>query len=92
MLTNIYLNAVRSHVDTLYRRGRIDSLVYHDIGADEQTDPTLVAHRVYGRRDDVDVVMLCAGTNRIGEQLPLGRIYLPNAAILMQLKRQYLSE
>ena len=92
MNQNTYLNAVRAHVDTLYRRGRMDSLVHHDIGADEQNDPTLVAYRVYGRRDDVDVVMLCAGTNRIGEPLPLGRIYLPSAATLMQLKRQYLSE
>ena len=92
MNQNTYLNAVRAHVDTLYRRGRMDSLVRHDIGADEQNDPTLVAYRVYGRRDAVDVVMLCAGTNRIGEPLPLGRIYLPSAATLMQLKRQYLSE
>ena len=92
MNQNIYLNAVRAHVDTLYRRGRTDSLVYHDVGADEQTDPTLVAVRVYGRRDDVDVIMLCAGTNRIGEPLPLKRIHLPTPASLMQLKRDYLSE
>ena len=92
MIKNTYHNAIRAHVDTLYRRGRTDSLIAYDIGADEQSDPTLIAWRAYRRRDDVDVVMLCAGTNRIGEPLPLGRIYLPSAATLMQLKRQYLSE
>ena len=42
MLTNIYLNAIRARVDTLYRRGRTDSLIAYDIGADEQSDLTLI--------------------------------------------------
>lgn len=91
MLTNIYLNAVRSHTDLLVRRARTDKLIVWDIGTDETHDPTLIAYRVYGNRDDVDVVMLCAGTNRIGEPLPNKRIYLPLPASLAQIKRTYAS-
>lgn len=87
MLNNTYLNAVRSHVDLLVRRGRTDKLIVWDVGADEVHDPTLIAYRVYGNRDDADIVMLCAGTNRIGEALPSKRIYLPLPASLAQLKR-----
>lgn len=89
MLTNIYLNAVRSHVDLLVRRGRTDKLIVWDIGTDETRDPTLIAYRAYGNRDNADVVMLCAGTNRIGEALPNKRIYLPLPASLAQIKRTY---
>ncbi|MBE0440601.1 MULTISPECIES: hypothetical protein [unclassified Psychrobacter] len=89
MLTNIYLNAVRSHVDLLVRRGRTDKLIIWDVGRDEIHDPTLIAYRAYGNRDNADVVMLCAGTNRVGEALPNRRIYLPLPASLAQIKRTY---
>lgn len=91
MLTNIYLNAVRSHVDLLVRRGRTDKLIIWDVGHDEIHDPTLIAYRAYGNRDNADVVMLCAGTNRVGEALPNRRIYLPLPASLAQIKRTYAS-
>lgn len=90
MLTNTYLNAVRSHVDLLVRRARTDKLIVWDIGRDETHDPTLIAYRVYGNRDDADVVMVCAGTNRIGEALPNRRIYLPLPVSLAQLKREHI--
>lgn len=88
-MQNIYHNAVRTHVDLLVRRARTDKLIVWDVGADEVHDPTLIAHRAYGSRDDADVVMLCAGTNRIGESLPNKRIYLPLPASLAQIKRTY---
>ena len=91
MIANIYLNAVRTQVDLLVRRGRLDKVVVWDVGTDEVNDPTLIAYRVYGRRDDADVVMLCAGTNRIGEPLPRRRIYLPLPVVLADIKRQHLS-
>lgn len=89
MLTNTYLNAVRSEVDLLVRRSRTDKLIVWDVGADEVHDPTLIAYRVYGSRDAADVVMLCAGTNRIGEPLPKRTIYLPLPASLAQIKRAH---
>ena len=42
MIKNTYHNAIRARVDTLYRRGRTDSLIAYDIGADEQSDLTLI--------------------------------------------------
>lgn len=92
MITNIYLNAVRSHVDLLVRRARTDKLIVWDIGNDEVNDPTLIAYRVYGDRDNADIVMLCAGTNRIGEALPKRRIYLPLPLSLAEIKRQFAKE
>ena len=92
MLNNIYLNAVRTHVDLLVRRSRTDKLIVWDIGTDEVHDPSLVAYRAYGNRDHADVVMLCAGTNRIGEPLPRRTIFLPLSANLAQLKREHMSK
>ena len=91
-MKNIYLNAVRTHVDLLVRRARTDKLIVWDIGHDEEHDPTLIAHRVYANRDDADVVMLCAGTNRIGEALPRRTIFLPAPASLAALKREHLND
>lgn len=89
-MQNIYLNAVRTHVDLLVRRERTDKLLVWEIRTDEIRDPTLIASRAYGNRDDVDVVMLCAGTNRIGEPMPRRTLFLPLAANLAGLKRQHL--
>ena len=89
MIANTYLNAVRAHVDLLVRRGRYDMLVAHDVGTDETRDATLAAYRVYGSRDDADIIMLCAGTNRVGEPLPNRRIYLPLPINLVQIKRAH---
>jgi len=89
MLTNSYLNAIRNHVDVLKRRGRIDKLIVWEVTNDEVYDPTLIAMRVYGNRDDVDVIMLCAGTNRIGEAIPKRDIYLPLPISLMQIKNSH---
>lgn len=89
MLANIYLNDIRAHVDLLVRRGRVDKLVIWDIGSDEAFDPTLIAQRLYGNRDDADVVIMCAGNNRIGEKLPQQRIYLPAPITLAQIKRNH---
>lgn len=89
VIANIYLNAVRTHVDLLVRRARTDKLIVWDVGSDEKHDPTLIAQRVYGNRDDVDVVMLCAGTNRIGEALPMCTIFLPLPTNLAALKREH---
>jgi len=91
-MQNIYLNAVRTHVDLLVRRSRTDKLIVWDVGTDEINDPSLIAYRVYGDRDNADVVMLCAGTNRIGEPLLSRTIFLPLPANLVQLKRTRLSK
>ena len=91
-MKNIYLNAIRLHTDLLLRRGRTDKLIVWDVGTDEIHDPTLIAHRVYGNRDDADVVMMCAGTNRIGEALPRRTIFVPTPANLAALKREHLKD
>ena len=91
-MKNIYLNAVRMHVDLLVRRSRTDKLIVWDIGTDEVHDPSLVAYRAYGDRNNADVVMLCAGTNRIGQPLPRRTIFLPLPANLAQLKREHMSK
>ena len=87
MIANTYLNAVRTHVDLLVRRSRTDKLVIYDIGSDEVHDPTLISQRVYGSRDHTDIIMLCAGMNRIGEALSRHRIYLPAATTVMMLRK-----
>lgn len=89
MIANTYLNAVRSEVDLLVRRSRTDRLIVWDVGSDEVHDPTLIAYRAYGNRDDADIVMLCAGTNRIGEPLPERTIFLPLPTSLAMLKRAH---
>lgn len=91
MLTNSYYNAIRASVDLLVRRSRTDKLIVWDVGHDEIHDPTLIAYRAYGNRDYADIVMLCAGTNRIGEPLSKKRIYLPMVTTLAEFKRQYLN-
>lgn len=60
-----YHNQVRQLVDQAIRRGQTGELIRHQIGIDERHDPTLVAMRVYGNRQDYDVVMLMVGTNAI---------------------------
>lgn len=92
MITNSYLNAIRMQVDVLVRRKRFDKLVLWTVGSDETHDPTLIAQRVYGRRDAVDIVMLCAGTNRIGDAIPMRLIYLPLPVTVAQIKRKYLKQ
>lgn len=89
MIANTYLNAVRSEVDLLVRRSRTDRLIVWDVGSDEVHDPTLIAYRAYGNRGDADIVMLCAGTNRIGEPLPERTIFLPLPTSLAMLKRAH---
>lgn len=88
-MANTYYNAVRSHVDLLLSRGRTDKLIAWQAGSDEVHDPTLIAYRAYGGRDFADIVMTCAGTNRIGEPLPKHIIYLPLATSLIRLRQQY---
>lgn len=91
-ILNIYHNAIRDHVDLLYRRGRTDRLIAWEVGTDEIHDPTLIAFRAYKNRSYADVVMVCAGTNRIGEPLQRGIIFLPIARDLVAIKRKYLKE
>lgn len=89
---NIYHNAIRDHVDLLYRRGRTDRLIAWQVGNDEVHDPTLIAYRAYKNRNYADVVMVCAGTDRIGQPLPKDIIFLPAAVDLIAIKHKYLSE
>ena len=89
MISNSYHNAIRAHVDLLVRRERIDKLVVWLVGSDEKYDPTLIAHRVYGNRDFADIIMLCAGTNRISDPLPEKNIYLPLPRDLVQIRKRH---
>ncbi len=89
MIKNTYHNAIRSHVDLLLRRGRLDKLIKWQVGSDEIYDPTLIAYRAYGKRDYADIVITCAGTNRIGEPLPQKMIFLPLATSVMAIRRQH---
>lgn len=90
-MINIYHNAIRDLVDLSSRKGKTGQYVRYEIGADEVNDPTLVAYRVYGNRDDYDVVMVCAGTNAIWQPLPQREIILPTPMQLIALKRTYKS-
>ena len=87
-MSNNYQNAIRDHVDLLVRRGRTDALIVWNVGLDEKHDPTLIAHRAYNDRTLASIVMTCAGTNRIGELLPVKTIYLPKAQDVHRIKRQ----
>lgn len=90
MIANTYHNDIRAHVDLLVRRGRTDQVIIWRVESDEVHDPTLIAHRVYGNRDYADIVMLCAGTNRISEPLPSRDIYLPLPRDLMQIRKVHI--
>lgn len=89
MIKNIYLNEVRAHVELYRKHGREDRLLIWDVTSDEVRDATSVAIRAYGSRDDVDVVILCAGTNAIGDRLPNRRMFMPAPADLAQIKARY---
>lgn len=90
MIRNTYLNAIRSEVDLLVRRGRTDQVIVWRVGDDEIHDATLIAWRVYGNRDYADVVMVCAGTNRISDPLPSRDIYLPKPQHLIQIRKRHM--
>ena len=89
MISNSYHNAIRAHIDLLVRRGRTDQVIVWRVGSDEIHDPTLIAHRVYGNRDFADIIMLCAGTNRISEPLPEKNMYLPLPRDLVQIRKRH---
>ena len=91
IMKNIYHNAIRDLVDLSSRKGKTGQCIRYEIGIDEINDPTLVALRVYGNRDDYDVVMVCAGTNAIWQPLPQREIILPTPMQLIALKRAYKS-
>lgn len=91
-MKNNYLNAIRDHVNLLLRRGRTDQLIVWRVGSDEIHDPTLLARRAYGNPDYADVVMVCAGTNRISEPLPDRVIYLPQGRRVMQIRQSFLQQ
>ena len=90
-MKSIYHNAIRDLVDLSSRKGKTGQCVRYEIGTDEINDPTLVAYRVYGNRDDYDVIMVCAGTNTIYQPLPQQEIVLPTRMQLIALKRAYKS-
>ena len=90
-MKSIYHNAIRDLVHLSSRKGKTGQCIRYEIGTDEVNDPTLVAYRVYGNRDDYDAVMVCAGTNSIFEPLPQREIILPTSMQLIALKRAYKS-
>lgn len=89
MNINHYHNAIRDLVNLMINKGKTGQIVKHSIGPDEIFDPTLVSLRVYGNRHDYDVVMVCAGTNGIWQELPQTDIFLPTKAQLFVLKKKY---
>lgn len=88
-MLNEYLNAIRQFCELQAKRGRTGQFVRYQILSDEVNDPTLVSFRVYGTRDEANVVMVAAGTNGIWEQLPENEIILPLPQQLQQLKAAY---
>jgi hypothetical protein len=60
-MLNEYLNAVRQFCELQAKRGRTGQFIRYQILADEVNDPTLVSFRVYGTRDEANVVMVAAG-------------------------------
>lgn len=89
MKLNLYHNAIRDLVNLMISKGKTGQIIKHAIGPDEIHDPTLVSLRVYGNRHDYDVVMVCAGTNSIWQELPQIPLFLPTKAQLFMLKKKY---
>lgn len=89
MITNAYHNAIRDILQIARTKGNSNAFIIHQIGSDEVHDPSLVSYRVYGNREDYDVVMVCAGTNAIWQPLPEKLIVLPTPTQLFQIKQKY---
>ena len=88
-MINTYHNAIRDLISLAVANSKTGQIIRHTIGTDEINDPTLVAYRTYGNRDDYDVVMVCAGTNAIWQPLPEREIYLPTPSSLIFLKKTH---
>ena len=86
-MINTYHNAIRDLVALSTKKGQTWQVIRYQVGRDEIHDPTLIAYRVYGNRDDSDVIMVCAGTNTIWQPLPEREILLPTPTQLFALKK-----
>lgn len=54
----------------------------------ERWDVSKLSYRVYGTRDEVLAVMAACGMDQLTQPLEQQRVVLPNAAKLLQLKRE----
>jgi hypothetical protein len=61
--------------------------INHFVGEDEINDMTLVALRVYGRREEFLAVMAAAGLDSPTEPLPQRRLVLPSSDRLSAMKK-----
>ena len=89
-------NDTRSALD-FYREVRLFSLrskpwtvaLWHEVLPDEEYDTTLIAERVYGRRDEHLAVMAAVGLDTVEAPLKVGfRFALPTEEQLYQIKRR----
>lgn len=63
-------------------------VIFYETKPDEMYDLTLVSRRVYGYPDETVAVMAAAGIDHVDMPLPQKQIILPNAALLLRIKRK----
>lgn len=61
--------------------------IFHEVRPDEVWDPTLIAARVYGDRQEFLAVMAAAGMDTVDTAMKQRQIILPSAAELYRIKR-----
>ncbi|MGL5948119.1 MAG: hypothetical protein ACRCYV_03535 [Aeromonas sp.] len=61
-------------------------VIYYEVKPDERWDASLVARRVYGRREEFMVIMAAAGIDSFDMPLPQKRLTLPSETQLRAMK------
>lgn len=89
IMINEYRNALRDLIQRLNNKGQANQVIVWQVLLDESLDASLLSQRAYGSRDFVDVVMVACGVNGIWEQLPLTKILLPQARLVLELRKRY---
>lgn len=82
---NAFYREIRKFSD---RTKQSDIAVFYQVKIDETWDPTLVAERVYGNRNEFLVIMAAAGLDRVDKPLTQRLLKLPNEVQLQEIKRR----
>lgn len=69
-------------------KGWDTDVIWHEVRPDEVLDPTLIAQRVYKRRDEFLAVMAAAGIDSVDQAIEQKTIALPSFTKLISLKHQ----
>lgn len=65
-----------------------EEAIYYQTKPDEVYDITLISQRVYGRRNEILVIMACAGMSCVSEPLTERMLKLPTEVKLAELKKK----